>query len=217
MTSLHVLVADDAPMIREALVAVLQRAGHRTTAVADADELLRRVPDVRPDVCVVDIRMPPTHSLEGLEAALELRRTHPTLPVMLLSQRLEVQYLGELLDSGRGGVGYLLKERVGGIDDFLDAVERVAAGGVAVDPEVVRVLVGEHNAALGPLNERDLDVLRLMARGMSNRAIAGELHLALKTVENRISAIFVRLGLNDDLDDNRRVIAVLTYLRHEWA
>jgi DNA-binding NarL/FixJ family response regulator len=211
------LIADDAPMIREALVAVLERAGHRTTAVADAAELIAYAAKVQPDVCVVDIRMPPTHSLEGLEAAMHLRRTQPDLPLMLLSQRLEVQYLGELLESGRGGVGYLLKERVGGIDDFVEAVERVAAGGVAIDPDVVRVLMGTHNDTLGPLGERDLDVLRLMARGMSNRAIALDLHLALKTVENRISAIFTKLGLVDDLDDNRRVIAVLTYLRHEWA
>ena len=215
--ALHVLIADDAPMIREALVAVLERAGHRATAVRDAAELLSRVSTDRPDVCVIDIRMPPTHSLEGLEAAIRLRRTDPSLPVMLLSQRLEVPYLSELLDSGRGGVGYLLKERVGGIDEFLEAVERVAGGGVAVDPEVVRVMMGKHNAALVPLSPRDLDVLRLMARGMSNRAIADTLRLALKTVENRISTIFVKLGLVEDQDDHRRVIAVLTYLRQDWT
>ena len=215
--SLNIVLADDSAMLREALGDVLVRAGHTVVAVPDAEALHAQVARATPDIAIIDIRMPPTHTVEGIRAGLALRAERPGLPVLLLSQRLEVHHLADLLKPGEGGLGYLLKDRVASLADFVATVTRVAAGGFAVDPEVVSALVAHRDAGLASLSDREREVLRLMASGLSNRAITSRLHLSQKTVEAHVGAIFTKLGLVAAADDNRRVIAVLTYLRHVWA
>jgi DNA-binding NarL/FixJ family response regulator len=213
--ALRVVLADDAALIREAIAGVLERAGIAVVAqVGDADALARAVARTSPDVAVIDIRMPPSHRLEGLEAAIRLRSERPTTGIMLLSQYCETHHLSKLLDGKASGVGYLLKERVSGPADFVDAVRLVADGGCAVDPEVVALMLRgrRRQELIDGLSEREREVLALMAQGRSNRAIGERMVVSPKTVETHVRNIFTRLGLHPEDDDHRRVLAVLTYL-----
>ncbi|MDN5915107.1 MAG: response regulator transcription factor [Pseudonocardia sp.] len=213
---MRVMVADDAVLFREGLSRVLADAGFEVTAqVGDAQALLRRVREDPPDVCVVDIRMPPTHTTEGLDAARTLSRTHPGLGVLVLSAHVEPYYALTLIETGAHGAGYLLKERIADLDEFTDAVGRVAAGGLVIDPSVVAHLVGRARAhnPLDELTEREREVLAQMAQGRSNQAICQRLHLSPKTVEAYVRGVFTTLGLYQGVDDNRRVLAVLAFLR----
>ena len=212
---LRVVLADDARLFREALAELLEGNGCEITAqVGDADGLRAAVAATHPDLAVIDIRMPPTHRLEGLQAAAHVRRAHPGVGVLLLSQYLEATHLVELVGDIASGVGYLLKDRVSGAD-FLDAVRRVATGGCAFDPEVVAVMLSgpRRRDHLGELTPREREVLALMAQGRSNPAIAAQLHLTAKTVETHVRNIFQRLALPAESEHHRRVLAVLAYLR----
>jgi len=213
---LRVAIADDASLFRQGLALLLGEAGFTVTARApDAQALLAAVHADPPDAVVVDIRMPPTHTTEGLDAARVLARTHPAVGVLVLSAHVEPGYALELLDSGAHGAGYLLKERVSDVDELGDAVRRVAAGGLVVDPSVVAALVGRRRARnpLDDLTEREREVLSVMAEGRSNQAICQRLFLSPKTVEAYVRSMFTKLGLTAGPDDNRRVLAVLTFLR----
>ena len=210
------MVADDAVLFREGLVHVLADAGFEVTAqVGDAQALLHRVREDPPDVCVVDIRMPPTHTVEGLDAARALRESHPGVGVLVLSAHVEPHYALALLEEGVEGAGYLLKERVVDIAQLTYAVRRVAEGGLVIDPAVVAQLVGRRRARnpLDDLTAREREVLSVMAEGRSNRAICERLYLSPKTVEAYVRGVFTKLGLDQGADDNRRVLAVLAYLR----
>ena len=210
------MVADDAVLFREGLVRVLADAGFEVTAqVGDAQALLRRVREDPPDVCVVDIRMPPTHTVEGLDAARELGASHPEVGVLVLSAHVEPHYALALLENEAQGAGYLLKERVADIAQLTDAVRRVAGGGLVIDPAVVTQLVGRRRPhdPLDDLTDREREVLAVMAEGRSNQAICERLYLSPKTVEAYVRGVFTKLGLTQGADDNRRVLAVLAYLR----
>jgi DNA-binding NarL/FixJ family response regulator len=213
---LRVVVADDNALLREGIASLLEDAGHAVVGRAgDAADLMLKVRSYAPDVAIVDVRMPPAFAEEGLEAAAEIRRTFPDVSVLVLSQHLEATYMLELVGDDASGVGYLLKDRVRDVAEFVDAVERVAAGGTAFDPEVVKSLVGGHRrSALDELTEREKSVLSLLAEGRSNRAIAGELFLSTRAVERHVQSIFLKLQLPDTADDNRRVLAVLALLGH---
>jgi DNA-binding NarL/FixJ family response regulator len=214
--AVRVMVADDAVLFREGLVRVLADAGFQVTAqVGDAQELLHRVRQDPPDVCVVDIRMPPTHTTEGLDAARSLGTSHPGVGVLVLSAHVEPHYALALLENEAQGAGYLLKERVADIAQLADAVRRVAEGGLVIDPAVVTQLVGRRRPRdpLEDLTDREREVLAVMAEGRSNQAICERLHLSPKTVEAYVRGVFTKLGLAQGADDNRRVLAVLAYLR----
>jgi DNA-binding NarL/FixJ family response regulator len=211
----RVVIAEDAALLREGLVRLLEDRGHVVcAAVADGDALLAAVAEHRPDVAVVDIRMPPTHTDEGLRAALELRRVRPDMGVLVLSQYVETRYAARLLAGDGGGVGYLLKERVADVADFAEAVARVGEGGTALDPEVVRqILAAAHRpVGLAGLTARERAVLALMAEGRSNAGIASALVVSAGAVEKHVASIFAKLGLPASESDNRRVLAVLRYL-----
>jgi DNA-binding NarL/FixJ family response regulator len=213
---MRVVIAEDAALMREGLVGLLTDRGHHVcAAVADADGLLAAVAEYHPDVAVVDIRMPPTHTDEGLRAALQLRRGHPGTGILVLSQYIETRYAAQLLTGNAGGVGYLLKDRVADVADFVDALARVAAGGAALDPEVVSQLLGSRRDAHGltDLTPREREVLALMAEGRSNAGIAAALTITGGVVEKHVANIFTKLGLPQTEGDNRRVLAVLRYLR----
>ena len=213
---MRVAVAEDVVLLREGIVRVLRDGGFEVVgAVGDAAALLELVERERVDVAIVDIRMPPTHTDEGLVAAEDLLAREPTVPVVVLSQNVEPAHAVRLLGDGRGGVGDLLKERVAAVDDLLDAVDRVARGGTAVDPAVVAALVGRRRARnpLDDLTPREREVLELMAEGRSNRAIASRLVVGDKTVETHVASILSKLGLEEAPDDHRRVLAVLSWLR----
>jgi DNA-binding NarL/FixJ family response regulator len=213
---LRVIVADDAVLFREGLARLLAEAGFEVSAaVGDATALLARVRADPPDAVVVDIRMPPTRTTEGLDAARSLSASHPGLGVLVLSAHVEPQYAVQLLEAGPRGAGYLLKERVGDVDELTDAVRRVAAGGLVVDPAVVAELVGRRRVRnpLDELTAREREVLEVMAEGRSNQGICDRLHLSPKTVEAYVRAVFTKLGLQQGGDDNRRVLAVLAFLR----
>jgi DNA-binding NarL/FixJ family response regulator len=212
---LRVVIAEDSVLLREGLGELLASRSIVVVGQAgDAHELVAQVTAERPDLAVVDIRMPPTHTDEGLRAALALRHDHPDLGVLLLSQHIETRWVGELLDTGPAGVGYLLKERITDVAEFVDAVRRVAAGGTALDPEVVTQLVrsSRRRGVLARLTPREREVLELMAEGRSNRAIAERFVVSERAVEKHVSAIFDKLTLLPSDADNRRVRAVLTYL-----
>jgi DNA-binding NarL/FixJ family response regulator len=212
----RVALAEDSVLFREGLARLLQDAGMDVLWQAgDGDDLLRKVQAVPPEVAVVDIRMPPTFSDEGLRAAHALSKSNPDVGVLILSQYVDTDYARELIANGAPGRGYLLKDRVMDVGDFAEAVRRVGDGGSVIDPEVVGALVGRRRerSPLEELSERELEVLRLMAEGRSNQAISNRIHLAPKTVEAHVHGIFTKLGLEPAPDDHRRVLAVLTYLR----
>ncbi|MFR9726663.1 response regulator [Streptomyces sp. MS19] len=212
---MRVILADDSTLLREGLARLLAEEGHEVAAaVGDAAALLAAVDADPPDVAVVDVRMPPTHTDEGLRAALEIRRRHPAVGVLVLSQYVEKRYAAELLGGDPGGVGYLLKDRVVEVEEFLGALERVRAGQAAFDPEVVRRLLARstHTDPLARLTPRERDVLREMAEGHTNAVIAQRLYVSRSAVEKHINAIFDKLGLPGGTGHSRRVLAVLRYL-----
>jgi DNA-binding NarL/FixJ family response regulator len=213
---LRVVVGEDDALLREGIASLLQDAGHEIVGRAgDAEALLLKVRSHVPDVAIVDVRMPPRYADDGLLAAAEIRRSHPTVSVLVLSQHLEPTYMLELVGDNASGVGYLLKARVRDVAEFIDAVERVAAGGTAFDPGVVDSLVaGRRRSMLDDLTERERSVLSLIAEGRSNRAIAKQLYLSSRAIERHVQAIFQKLGLPDSEDNNRRVLAVLALLGH---
>ncbi|TRV81774.1 response regulator transcription factor [Streptomyces sp. 130] len=212
---MRIVLAEDSVLLREGLVGLLERFGHQVVAGAGtADELIAAVTEHDPDVVVTDVRMPPGFSDEGLRAALELRAKQPGLPVLVLSQYVQRTYAEDLLDSADGrGVGYLLKERIGHVEEFMDALTRVAAGDTVVDPEVVRQLIRHRRDPLSRLTERELAVLALMAEGKSNASVAEALSVSEGTVSKHFGSILGKLGLSVDDTTNRRVLAVLAYLR----
>jgi DNA-binding NarL/FixJ family response regulator len=208
------VIAEDSVLLREGLTKLLSDGGFEVVAaVADADQLLRAVGEHHPDVVVVDVRMPPTHTDEGIRAALVIRRQYPEVAVLVLSQYVEERYATDLLSVQTSAVGYLLKDRVAHVSEFLDAVRRVAAGGTALDPEVVaQLLVRGRNDPIDRLTPRELEVLRLMAEGRSNNGIAGALRVTHSAVEKYVSNIFSKLDLPPTDTDHRRVLAVLRFL-----
>jgi len=212
--ALRVVIADDNALLREGIASLLVDAGHEVVGRAvDADDLRLKVRSYTPDIAIVDVRMPPGNADDGIVAAAEIRQTHPSVSVLVLSQHLEPTYMLELVGADASGVGYLLKDRVRDVAEFVEAVERVAAGGTAFDPEVVKALVGGHRrSVLDDLSEREREVLSLIAEGRSNRAIGKQLFLSSRAVERHVQAIFRKLGLGDSEDDNRRVLAVLALL-----
>jgi DNA-binding NarL/FixJ family response regulator len=216
---MRVVIAEDQALLREGVVALLRQYGFDVVAQAeDAEGLLRVVGGHKPDLAIVDVRLPPTFTDEGVRAAIEARTRHPGLGILILSQYVEPAYTAELLATGEGGIGYLLKERVGEVRTFLDAVRRVAAGGTALDREVVAELVAARGtsgreAALESLTPREREVLGLMAEGRTNAAIGRALVITLGAVEKHISNIFSKLDLPATDDDHRRVLAVLAFLR----
>jgi len=212
---MRVVIAEDAALFREGLVRLLEDRGHQVcAAVADGGALLEAVAAQHPEVAVVDIRMPPTHTDEGLRAALQLRRDHPGTGVLVFSQYIETRYAARLLAGDAAGVGYLLKDRVADVAEFVDALARVAAGGTALDPEVVSQLLGasRHLHGLAALTPREREVLSLMAEGRSNAGIASALVVSVGAVEKHVASVFDKLGLPPSEGDNRRVLAVLRYL-----
>lgn len=213
---MRVVIAEDSVLLREGIARLLRDAGLEVvTIVGDGPGLIAAVEEQRPDISIVDVRMPPDYRDEGLRAAIEARGRVPDSPVLVLSQYVEERYASELLESGAGGVGYLLKDRVADVNDFIRAVRQVAAGGVVLDPEVVTQLMSRRRRGdrLDELTPREMEVLSLMAEGRSNTAIADDLTISEGAVEKHISSIFSKLGLAPDQADHRRVLAVLTYLR----
>jgi DNA-binding NarL/FixJ family response regulator len=214
----RVVLAEDLFLLRDGLVRLLEAYGFEiAAAVESGPELAAALAELEPDVAVVDVRLPPTHTDEGLQCALEARRKKPGLPVLVLSQHVEQLYARELLADGSGGVGYLLKDRVFDADSFVDAVRRVAAGGTAMDPQVIQQLLARRSGEdrpLARLTPREREVLELMAQGRSNTAIAAKLVVTERAVAKHTANIFAKLGLEVSDDDNRRVLAVLAYLDH---
>jgi DNA-binding NarL/FixJ family response regulator len=212
----QIVIADDAVLLREGLVRLLAENGHRVVAaVGDGPSLVAAVTEHRPDVSIVDVRMPPSHTDEGLRAAVEARARIPGTPVLVLSQYVEVSYAEDLLADRRGGVGYLLKDRVAEIGEFLDALDRVARGATVLDPDVVAQLLvrRRRDDPLRTLTPREREVLGLMAEGRSNTAIARHLVVSEGAVEKHVRNVFAKLDLIPDDEQNRRVLAVLAYLR----
>jgi DNA-binding NarL/FixJ family response regulator len=212
---MRIVIAEDAAVIRAGLTEILTDRGHEiVSAVGDAEALRDAVSAQKPDVAIIDVRMPPSHTDEGLRAAIAIRREHPDVGILVFSQYIETRYAAELLATRSGGVGYLLKDRVANVAEFTDAIARVAAGGTAFDPEVVSGLLNasRHASALAVLTTREQDVLGLMAEGRSNSAIADHLVVSERAVEKHISNIFSKLGLPPSDSDHRRVLAALAYL-----
>ena len=213
---MRIVIADDAVLLREGAARLLEDAGHEVVAQAgDAEDLVRKVRAHRPDVAIIDVRMPPDNVDDGLRAALTIRDELPGVGILLLSQYVEDRYLGQLLAGGADGVGYLLKDRVAEVERLAEAVERVAAGGSVLDPEVVAQMLGRSRTE-GPLDSltaREREVLALMAEGRTNRAIAGQLFVSERAVERHVTSIFGKLDLAAGEQDHRRVLAVLAYLR----
>jgi DNA-binding NarL/FixJ family response regulator len=211
----RIVLAEDSVLLRDGLVGLLERFGHEVVAaVSDREGLEKAVAAHQPDVVVTDVRMPPGFKDEGLRAALDLRRSHPRLPILVLSQYVETRYATELLNAGDGThVGYLLKDRIGHVNEFVDALRRVVDGGTVVDPEVVRQMLRRHRDPLDSLTAREREVLALVAEGRSNAAIATALHVAEASVAKHIRSILNKLGLPPADETHRRVLAVLTFLR----
>ena len=201
-------------LLREGLVRVLVEAGHEVVgAFPNADLLLERLVDLAPDLVVLDVRMPPTFRDEGVRAAIRARQLLPGVGILLLSQYVEVAYAQDLLSSGTGGIGYLLKDRVASLDELKDAIERIASGGTVLDPEVVAQLIGRRHDPLERLTPRESEVITLMAEGRTNAAIAAQLVIGTGAVEKNVTSIFQKLGLDDSGSDHRRVLAVLAWLQ----
>lgn len=218
-TPLRVVLAEDNILLREGLVMLLERNGFTVTAaIGTAVDLAAEVTDTVPDLVITDVRMPPDFRAEGLTAAVELRASHPGLPVIVLSQYVEQSYVAQLLDSAGGaGIGYLLKDRVSDVADFVDTVRRVQAGGTAVDPAVITQLISRRHDPLDRLTPREREVLAVMAEGQSNAGIARHLFISEAAVVKHVGNVMMKLDLRPDDDRNRRVAAVLTYLRSEAA
>jgi DNA-binding NarL/FixJ family response regulator len=213
---MRVVIADDSPLMREGIATFLRRAGIEVAALAScAEELLREVDEHEPDVAIIDIRMPPSFTDEGLRAAHEVRARHPGMGIVILSQHVETGTAARLLAENPARLAYLLKDRVGDIHEFAGSLERVAAGGSALDPEVVDRLLAStrDDGRLTSLSAREREVLVLVAEGRSNKAIGEQLELSLRGVQKHVTAVFAKLGLTEDEDDNRRILAVLEYLR----
>jgi DNA-binding NarL/FixJ family response regulator len=213
---LRVVIADDSALMREGIASLLGRAGVDVAAqAASAEELLREVERHQPDVAIVDVRMPPTFTDEGLRAAHELRARHPGIGIVILSQHVETGTATRLLAESPERLGYLLKDRVGDIEEFAGTLRRVVAGGSALDPEVVSRLLAStsDDGPLAALSSREREVLALVAEGRSNKAIGEQLELSQRGVQKHVTAVFTKLGLTADEDDNRRILAVLEYLR----
>ena len=212
----RVVVADDSVLLREGLIRVLDEAGFDVVAsYGDGDELLANLAATAPDLIVLDVRMPPTYKDEGVRAAIAARASMPEVGILLLSQYVEIAYAQELLSGGRGGVGYLLKDRVASLDELKDAVERIADGGTVLDPEVVAQLLGRRHDPLSYLTPREREVMALMAEGRTNAAIASALVIGTGAVEKNVTSIFQKLALDDSGSDHRRVLAVLTWLQRQ--
>lgn len=217
--NLTVVIADDSALLRTGIVRLLRDEGVDVLGeAANASELLALVARHTPDVAITDIRMPPNYQTEGLDAAIAIRLSHPRTGILLLSQYVETQHAAELLRTSASGIGYLLKDRVTDVDEFIDALRRVAAGNSAIDPLVIQNILGRPHRGQQPIDSlsgRERDVLSLMAEGKSNRAIASQLYLGERTVEAHISTIFTKLALAPQPEDHRRVLAVIAYLRAE--
>jgi DNA-binding NarL/FixJ family response regulator len=213
---MRLVIAEDSALLREGLALILTTAGHDVTAVADAQALLAAVTAERPDAVITDIRMPPAFRDEGLRTALQLRRDHPGLPILVLSQYLEHTYAAELVEMG-AGVGYLLKDRVGEVPEFLAAVKEVAAGGTVIDPDVVRKFLSQRRmrAPIERLTQREREVLARIAEGQSNAAIARQFAISDAAIAKHINNILSKLDLPPDTDGHRRVLAVLAYLQRD--
>ena len=210
---MRVLIVEDSVLLRAGVGRLLEDEGITVVGEADdAESFVREWETHQPDLSIVDVRMPPTHTDEGIRASVQLRTNHPDAKILVLSQYVEERYAKELLADGRGGVGYLLKERIADVGEFIDAVQRVAGGGTALDPEVVAQLFARRRNPIEDLTTREGDVLSLMAQGFTNRAIADQLSVGNATVEKHTSSIFVKLGLEQSSTDHRRVLAVLSWL-----
>jgi DNA-binding NarL/FixJ family response regulator len=215
LVAVRVVIAEDLTLLREGLAALLSECGHEVVAtVGDGERLLAAVEEHCPDLALVDVRMPPTQTDEGVKAAVEVRRTHPETSVLILSQYVEERYAAELLEGGARGVGYLLKDRIADVDTFLGAIERVACGGTVIDPEVISQLLvrRERDNPLDRLTPRETEVLALMAEGHTNASIVERLDISHSAVEKHVRKVFAKLSLTDDDQHHRRVLAVLTYL-----
>ncbi|GAA1951163.1 response regulator transcription factor [Agromyces allii] len=211
---LRIVLAEDSVLLREGLVRLFGEAGFETAAAyGDAEALLADLEATAPDVAVLDVRMPPTFRDEGVRAAIEIRRRMPRVGVLLLSQYVEGTYANELLSSGEGGMGYLLKDRVASLDELRDAVERVSQGGTVLDPQVVRELLARRGDPLASLTPREREVMGLMAEGRTNAGIAKQLFIGVGAVEKNVTSIFQKLALEDSGTDHRRVLAVLAWLQ----
>lgn len=212
---MRILICEDNALLRAGLQRLLISEGHEVVAaLADAGQLPERVQQHEPELVILDVRLPPTFTDEGVRAAIELRRRWPNLPILVLSQYVEERYATDLVAESDGALGYLLKDRVADVAEFLDSIETVAAGGAVLDPEVVSQLLGRRSrtAQLDALTQRERSVLDLMAAGKSNQAIAAELHISAGSVEKHISQVFQKLGLESEPGSNRRVLAVLAFL-----
>ncbi len=214
MTELRVILVEDSVLLREGLARLVVEAGHRcVAALGDASSLVEAARATAAELAVLDVRLPPTFRDEGIRAALDLRRQLPEVAVLVLSQYVETVYARELLADARGGVGYLLKDRVTSLEEFADAISRVAAGGTVLDPEVVRKLLAGSSDPLAGLTAREREVLALIAEGHSNLGIAEKLVIGTGAVEKHVTSLFGKLGLSEDATDHRRVLAVLAYLQ----
>ncbi len=211
---LRIVLAEDSMLLREGLVRLFDEAGFEIVAsFGDADSLLARIDDLHPDLAVLDVRMPPTFRDEGVRAAVQLRRTHSSVGVLLLSQYAEEQYATELLAAGDSGVGYLLKDRISLLGELQEAVTRIAAGGTVLDEQVVRQMFARRRDPLEALTPRERDVLGLMAEGRTNQGIANAIVVGVGSVEKHVTSIFAKLGIDDTGSSHRRVLAVLAWLR----
>jgi len=210
---MRVVIAEDLVLLREGIASLLADNGHEVVAgVGDGEALLEALELHRPDLAIVDVRMPPTQTDEGVQAAVEARRRRPDAAILILSQYVEERYASDLLSSGARGIGYLLKDRVADVQDFVAAAVRVAAGGTVIDPEVVAQLIGRRQRPVDALTPREVDVLSLMAEGHSNSAIVDRLEISQSAVEKHVHKVFIKLGLPETDQHHRRVLAVLTYL-----
>ncbi|MCM3695525.1 response regulator transcription factor [Microbacterium oleivorans] len=214
---MRILICEDSTLLREGLVRVLEDAGHSVVAaLPNADGIVEQVTETEPELCILDVRLPPTFTDEGIRAALALRAQHPSLPVLVLSQYVEERYASDLITGQNAALGYLLKDRVADVRDFLDSIDRIAAGATVLDPEVVAQLLTRRarDERMSRLTDRERSVLALIAEGKSNAAIAGALFVSEASVEKYITSLFQKLGLEQDEHGNRRVLAALVHLEH---